>query len=414
MSDAPQSSFSPVAPPVEAVSPSPYLPTPVEQVPMPEPRDAHRATNPLLTMLGGALLSAALLGVGIAIGRGSAGSVMSSGGGDNFDVLNPAARVARDVGPAVMNVDTTFGKTAKSDFLPSPGQGDTPREGQKGKGTGFVFDSKNGYMLTNAHVAANAKELQVTTRDGKKINGKVLGFDRASDIAVVQLADRTLPQVKLADFSDPKTLPIGERTIAIGNPFGQENTVTEGILSATGRTLPVPPSEEGGGFALTDMLQTDTAINPGNSGGPLINLKGEVIGINTAIIPFGQGLGFSIPINKAKKVADEIIAHGKVFHPYLGVGVKSIDDSIKQEYGLPDKNGALVQNVAPGSPAEKAGIKEGDIIRSLDGKPVKSNEDMVHSVEGRKVGSVVKVEILRNSSVKQTLQMRVGDRPDEG
>jgi len=428
MPDAPQSSFNPSDAPVEVAAPTPVLPSfapqiapsnpltapaPVQNSPVIEPKNAHRATNPLLTLLGGALLSAALLGVGIAIGRGTKGGAGAVPGTDDFDVLNPAARVARDVGPAVMNVDTTFGKSPKSDFLPSPGQNPQSHEGQKGKGTGFVFDSKNGYMLTNAHVAADAKELQVTTRDGKKVKGKVLGFDRASDIAVVQLADKTLPQVKLADFKDPKTLPIGERTIAIGNPFGQENTVTEGILSATGRTLPVPPSEEGGGFALTDMLQTDTAINPGNSGGPLINLKGEVIGINTAIIPFGQGLGFSIPINKAKKIADEIIEHGKVFHPYIGVQVKAIDDALKQDYGLPDKNGALVQGVTPNSPADKAGIKLGDVIRSLDGKPVKSNKELVDSVAGRKVGSSVKVEILRNNAVKQTLNMKIGDKPDQ-
>ena len=366
-------------------------------------------------MLAGALLSAALLGIGISIGRSGGGknALTSASANDDFDVLNPAARVARDVGPAVMNVDTTFGKTPKSDFLPRPGQSPESHEGQKGKGTGFVFDSKNGFMLTNAHVAAGAKELQVTTRDGKKIKGKVLGYDRQSDIAVVQLADKTLPQVKLAPFKDPKTLAIGERTVAIGNPFGQENTVTEGILSATGRTLPVPPSEEnGGGFALTDMLQTDTAINPGNSGGPLINLKGEVIGINTAIIPYGQGIGFSIPINKAKRVADEIIAHGKVFHPFIGATVRTVSDALKQDMGLPDKNGVLVQGVEPGSPAEKAGIRQGDMIRSLEGKPIRSSKEWADSVAGRKVGSSVKVEIVRNNSVKQTLQMKVSDRPD--
>ena len=396
------------------LAPSPLVVqnAPLQHAPVGEPMNAHRATNPLLAMLSGALLSALLLGAGIAIGRsGGSNPLTAAAQSDDFDVLNPAARVAREVGPAVMNVDTTFGKSGKTNFLPSPGQEPELHEGQKGKGTGFVFDSKNGYMLTNAHVAAGAKELQVTTPDGKKIKGKVLGFDRQSDIAVVQLADKHLPQVKLATFKDPKTLAIGERTVAIGNPFGQENTVTEGILSATGRTLPVPASEEGGKFALTDMLQTDTAINPGNSGGPLINLKGEVIGINTAIIPFGQGLGFSIPINKAKGVADQIIEHGKVFHPYL-VGMHDIDESIRQDYGLPDKNGVLVQIVAPDSPAAKAGIKPGDVIRSLDGQIVKSKKAFEDSMAGRKIGSTVKVEILRNNSVKKTLDLQVADRPD--
>jgi serine protease Do len=394
------------------VAPSP-APIPVQSVPVAEPVNAHRATNPLLSMLAGALLSAGLLGAGIAIGRsgGGASGAVTSGSGD-YSGPNPVAQVAREVGPAVMNVDTTFGKTGKANFLPRPGQAENIPE-RKGKGTGFVFDTKNGYMLTNAHVAAGAKELQVTTREGRKITGKVLGYDRESDIAVVQLADKTLPQVKLATFKDPKKLEIGDWTVAIGNPFGQENTVTVGVLSATGRKLPVPPGEEGPGFELTDMLQTDTAINPGNSGGPLINLKGEVIGINTAIIPYGQGLGFSIPINKAKRVADQIIAHGKVFHPYIGVSVKSINDALKQDYGLPDKNGALVQTVAPDSPASKAGLRPGDVVRSLDGKPVKSNKEFVDGLAGRKVGDTVKIEILRNGSIKQTLNMKVGDKPEQ-
>ncbi len=406
---APEPSFAPhmVPAPMTAPAPSRYIAE--------EPANAGKATNSLLAMLGGALLSAALLGTGIVLGRGSAGGGMPTGGG-SFEGANPVAQVAREVGPAVMNVDTTFGKTGKSAYLPRPGQQENQQE-RKGKGTGFVFDTKNGYMLTNAHVAAGAKELQVTTRDGKKITGKVLGFDRRSDIAVVQLADRTLPQVKLATFTDPKKLDVGEWTVAIGNPFGQENTVTCGVLSATGRTLPVPANEgsnDGGSFDLTDMLQTDTAINPGNSGGPLINLKGEVIGINTAIIPIGQGLGFSIPINKAKKVADEIIAHGRVFHPYLGVNVQTIDDAIKQDYGLPDKVGALVKGVTPGSPAEKAGIKPGDVLRSIGGKSIHSDKEVVANVEGRKPGAEVQVEILRNNSVKQTLKLKIGDRPDTG
>ena len=413
----PEPSF---APHLSSASPSvPVYSTP--PAPTPTPVSAGRAINPLLAMLGGALLSAVLLGVGIAIGRSSTGAsggvipVSSGGGGGNYS-SNPVAKVAHDVGPAVMNVDTTFGKSGKSAFLPKPGQEDNTEE-RKGKGTGFVFDSAKGYMLTNAHVAAGAKQLQVTTRDGRKITGKVLGYDRRSDIAVVQLADKHLPAAKLATFTDPKNLEVGDWTVAIGNPFGQENTVTVGVLSAIGRTLPVPAKEganDGGAFDLTDMLQTDTAINPGNSGGPLINLKGEVIGINTAIIPYGQGLGFSIPINKAKKVADEIIAHGKVFHPYMGVSVKSIDDALKQDFGLPDKNGALVQGVGDGSPAEKAGIKQGDVIRSIGGKPVKSNKDVVDNVSKHKVGDTVKVEILRNNSVKQTVNVKIADQPDPG
>ncbi len=385
-----------------------------------EPANTHRATNPLLAMLGGALLSAALLGTGIVIGRSGAGRTslpIGASTGANGLSANPVAQVARDVGPAVMNVDTTFGKSGKKAFLPRPGEDEGSEEERKGKGTGFVFDSKQGFMLTNAHVVAGAKELQVTTQTGKKVRGKVLGYDRRTDIAVVQLVDRTLPQVKLATFDDPKKLEVGEGTVAIGNPFGQENTVTVGVLSAVGRTLPVPArngANDGGAFDLTDMLQTDTAINPGNSGGPLINFKGEVIGINTAIIPYGQGLGFSIPINKAKKVADEIIKNGRVSRPYLGVNVLPVDDALKQDYGLPDKTGAFVQGVAPDSPADKAGIKQGDVIRSIGGKAVKTDKDVPKTMAARKAGETLKVEILRNNSIKQTLTVKIENQPDAG
>ena len=409
-------SFAPHLTPQPQPSPTPAFASSVVS----EPANAHRATNPLLAMLTGALLSAGLLGTGILLGRSGAGGALISPGpstGGNYTGTNPAAQVAREVGPAVMNVDTTFGKSGKSAFLPRPGQSPDDAEERKGKGTGFVFDSKNGYMLTNAHVAAGAKQLQVTTRDGKKITGKVLGYDRRTDIAVVQLADRTLPQVKLATFTDPKKLEVGDWTVAIGNPFGQENTVTVGVLSAVGRTLPVPAkngANDGGAFDLTDMLQTDTAINPGNSGGPLINLKGEVIGINTAIIPYGQGIGFSIPINKAKKMADEIIKNGKVSRPYMGVNVLPVDDALKQDYGLPDKAGGFVSGVVPDSPADKAGIKQGDVIRSIGGKPVKTDKDVPKIMATRKAGESVKVEILRNNSNKQTVVVKIEDQPDVG
>ncbi len=336
--------------------------------------------------------------------------VSGASSGVNSQSGNAIVRAVAMVGPAVMNVDTTFGKPEVSDFLPSPGQGESaPREG---KGTGFVIDSKNGYMLTNAHVVAGAQKIQVTTRDGDQYTGIVTGFDRRTDIAVVQLSNRKLPQAKLATFKNAKELPIGDWAIAIGNPFAQENTVTVGVLSAVGRTLPVPANRRGEAFSLTDMMQTDAAINPGNSGGPLCNLNGEVIGINTAIIPFGQGLGFTIPINKAKSVADQIIKNGKVLHPYLGAAVVPITDALKTDYGLPDKKGALAYSIEPNSPAAKSGMQPGDVIRSLDGEPVKTNTDFVKNVGNKKVGDVLKIEVLRNNAVKKILTLKVGDRPD--
>jgi serine protease Do len=355
-----------------------------------------------------------LLGGGIRLGRSS----VSAGGNDgmsgslltgvNENSGSAITNAVKKISPAVMNVDTTFGEGGDENFLPTPGQ-ERPRAG---KGTGFIIDSKRGLMLTNAHVVAGAKRIQVTTNDGERITGRVLGFDRRTDVAVVVVSNRKLPQTRLAPFTDAKSLDIGQWTIAIGNPYGQENTVTVGVLSAVGRTLPVPASEGGQAFSLTDMMQTDTAINPGNSGGPLCNLKGEVIGINTAIIPFGQGLGFTIPIYKAKAVADQIISKGKVAHPFIGVIVKPVTDAIKTDYGLPDKDGALVQGVEPNSPAAKSGLQAGDVIRKIDGKIMKSNETVVTEIGKKKVDDEIKIEILRNNAVKKTLTLKVGDRPD--
>ncbi len=380
----------------------------------PEPAGSSRATSLVVAMLTGAVLCCVMLGGGILLGRASVGSSGGDGmGGGVFAGVNDNSGTAitnavKRIGPAVMNVDTTFGAGGDENFLPNPGE-EGPRAG---KGTGFIIDSKRGLMLTNAHVVAGAQRIQVTTNAGDHIAGRVIGFDRRTDIAVVEVSNKKLPETKLAKFTDAKKLDIGQWTIAIGNPYGQENTVTVGVLSAVGRTLPVPANERGEAFSLTDMMQTDTAINPGNSGGPLCNLRGEVIGINTAIIPFGQGLGFTIPIYKAKAVADQIIAKGKVDHPFIGVMVKPVTDAIKTDYGLPDKSGALVQGVEPNSPAAKSGLQPGDVIRKIDGSTMKSNETVVSEIGKKKVGDVVKIEVLRNNAVKKTITLKVGDRPN--
>ena len=210
-------------------------------------------------------------------------------GGDNGAIV----RAVKIVGPAVMNVDTKFGATGNKNFLPSPGS-----EGPiQGKGTGFVIDSKRGLMLTNAHVVADAQNIQVTTRDGDKYTGRLLGSDRKSDIAVVQLSSKSLPQAKLAEMKNARDLSIGDWVIAIGNPFGQANTVTVGVISAVGRTIS-GPGHDGKMVNLKDLIQTDAAINPGNSGGPLCNLRGEVIGINTAILPGATDLAFRFQSTK--------------------------------------------------------------------------------------------------------------------
>jgi serine protease Do len=392
------------------VAPPPLVTPPVETVRVETVRVA--SLNPLAAMLGGGVLACICVALGAWLG--SRNSTSSSGDPMSYSGVssrsgNAIVSAVRSVGPSVMNVDTEFGRAGSAEFLPSPSEGSQP---QRGKGTGVVIDTKQGLMLTNAHVVAGAKKIQVTTREGKQYSGQLLGSDRLSDIAVVKLSNRTLPQARLAPIKDPdKDLAIGEWAIAIGNPFAQANTVTVGVVSAVGRTIPVPGGRDGQGFQLTDMIQTDAAINPGNSGGPLCNIKGEVIGINTAIIPFGAGLGFTIPINKAMNVAEQIIQQGKVQHPYLGIEMLPISDGVQKDFGLPDKKGTFVKSVTSGSPAAKGGLRPGDVLRGINGKPIEDSDEVQKLVAGKKVGEVLTLEILRNNKVQKTLKITVGDRP---
>jgi serine protease Do len=411
---------APVVPSVAAAQSTPSVPvTPTPVAPAPQRTETiHTETvrvasmNPLAAMLGGGVLACACVALGAFLGARNA----STGDSVTYSGVSPQSgnaivNAVRTVGPSVMNVDTEFSRPrGTGEFLPNPAESTQP---QRGKGTGVVIDSKQGLMLTNAHVVAGAQSIRVTTRDGKQYSGRLLGSDRQSDIAVVRLSNRTLPQARLAPIkSAQKDLAIGEWAIAIGNPFAQANTVTVGVVSAVGRTIPVPGGRDGRGFQLTDMIQTDAAINPGNSGGPLCNIKGEVIGINTAIIPFGTGLGFTIPINKAMSVADQLIKTGDVKHPYVGISMLPISDDIQKEFGLPDKKGTLVNGVEPGSPAAKGGLRQGDVIRSLNGKPVESSKEVQDLVGTKKVGESLTLEVLRNNTVKKTIKVVIGDRPE--
>jgi serine protease Do len=367
--------------------------------------------SPIVAMLLGGVLACALVLMGYLMGSKNGGaSLMGNSSGSGA-----IERAVQLVGPAVMNVDTELAKSGNAEFLPNPGESEAPRQG---KGTGVVIDTARGLMLTNAHVVSDpdsgksAKKITVTTRDGKKYSGTVLGKDRQSDIAVVKLDAKNLPQAKLAVFKDAKELAIGQWLVAIGNPYGQANTVTVGVLSAVGREIPVPSGRGGAPFKLTGLLQTDTAINPGNSGGPICNLNGEVVGINTAIIPWATGIGFCIPINKAKDVADQLIKTGKISRPYIGVFMKPIDAALQTDFGMPDKNGAFVQSVAPGSPAAKAGLKLADVIRKIDGKPMKDDKAVKDYLATKKVGEVVKLEYLRNNSVQKSANLKLAEQPD--
>jgi Do/DeqQ family serine protease len=286
-----------------------------------------------------------------------------------------------------------------------------PRErAEQGTGSGFII-SADGRIMTNAHVVAGADTVTVVLKDNRKFKGKVLGADPVTDVAVIQIQANNLPTVSVGN-SD--TLKPGEWAIAIGNPLGLDNTVTQGIISATGRSsgqVGVPDKR-------VDFIQTDAAINPGNSGGPLLNARGQVIGMNTAIIRGAQGLGFAIPIARAQQIANQIIATGKVEHAYLGIRMMNVSPELQQKVnGDPESGmqlkvdrGVLIHGVMPNSPAAQAGLQAGDVIGKVNGQVVADSKAVQKIVEATRVGSTIQMEINRNGKV-MTVPTRVGAFP---
>jgi len=273
----------------------------------------------------------------------------------------------------------------------------------RGMGSGVIID-KNGLILTNNHIVEQSESIEATLFDGRKYKGKLIGTDRTSDIAVVKIDGDNLPPVTLGDSSGVKT---GQLAIAIGNPFGfflQGPTVTVGVISALNRTI---RSEEG---VYENLMQTDAHINPGNSGGPLVNIKGEVIGINSANIPFAQGIGFSIPITGAKRIADELIAHGKIVRPWLGILGVGVNAQIAQYYNLPADKGILVTRVFENSPAFRAGIVPGDMIVEADHKDINDMNQLTHELRSRKVGDGFSVTVQRGPQ-KGDIDMQLAESP---
>jgi serine protease Do len=279
---------------------------------------------------------------------------------------------------------------------------------QKGTGSGFIVSS-DGIILTNSHVVDGADKVTVALKDGRNFKGKVMGTDPITDMAVVKIEATNLPAVT---FGDSENLQIGESAIAIGNPLGLDNTVTTGIVSATGRSS----SQIGVGDKRIDFIQTDAAINPGNSGGPLLNARGEVIGINTAIIQNAQGLGFAIPINTAKDIAEQLIANGKVDHPFLGISMASLTPELVQElktkgdFAIDANSGVVIIEVMPNSPAAQAGLRSGDVIYAIADENIKSPDEVQRAVEKVKVGDDLPLKLNRNGK-DFDLNVQVGILP---
>lgn len=272
---------------------------------------------------------------------------------------------------------------------------------QRGVGSGFVM-SREGYILTNNHVVEDADQIKVKLASGKEYDGKVVGRDPKTDLALVKVEGSSdLHPLKLGNSDD---LEVGSWVVAIGSPFGLEQTVTAGIVSAKGRVIGSGPYD--------NFIQTDASINPGNSGGPLINMKGEVIGINTAIIASGQGIGFAIPINMAKEIAPQLQEKGHVTRGWLGVSIQEVTPALAKSFDLKEKKGALVAQVVSGSPAEKAGIEQGDVIVEFDGKEVTDSKDLPRLVASTPVGKSVSIKLWRNGKVLDR-QVKVGEMQEK-
>jgi serine protease Do len=313
------------------------------------------------------------------------------------DLENVFVDLADRVKPAVVNISPATHSTAKPGESPHGGR---PPEGS-GSGSGVIIDKK-GYIVTNNHVVGEAAEVEVRLSDKSHFTGKVVGKDPDTDVAVVKIeANHDLPYVALGDSS---TVKVGQWVIAVGNPFGLDRTVTVGVVSALGR-------ENVNLSRYEDFIQTDASINPGNSGGPLFNIYGDVIGINTAIINFAQGIGFAIPSNMVQNVMDQLISKGRVVRGWLGVGIQPVTADLASKFNVKEEEGVLVNEVFEGDPASKGGMQPGDIIVKLDGKVVDTPQTLSRFIAQLQPGKDTTFEIIRDGKPKN-LTIRLGERKE--
>ena len=323
------------------------------------------------------------------------------------------AAVADAIKPAVININTVSrgaGAQGRTPFEEFFGEeffrrffGEAPeRIPQRSLGSGVIVDP-TGIALTNAHVVERATDIEVITLDGNKHRAKVVGLDKKTDLAVLKLDDGR-STFRYARLGDSDRVQVGDWVIAVGSPFGLQATVTAGIISAKARQIGQGPFD--------DFLQTDAAINPGNSGGPLVNMQGEIIGINTAIVAGGSGIGFAIPSNMARKIYTELVAKGKVARGWLGVSIQPLTPELARSFGAKDTKGILLSDVVPDSPAAKAGLRPGDILLEFEGKKMDVPGDLQRAVGFFAPGQEAKVKIWRDQA-EHSVTVRVGETPDE-
>ena len=302
----------------------------------------------------------------------------------------------RFFGRGPFNKDDPF-----SDFFNRPyGNNDSRNFIQRSLGSGFIID-KEGYIVTNNHVIEGADKITVVLENGKEFKAKIVGHDPYTDIALIKIV--TDVEITSMPLGDSDLLNVGQWVIAVGNPFGLSHTVTAGIVSAKGRIIGSGPYD--------DFIQTDASINPGNSGGPLLNMSGEVVGINTMIIAGGQGIGFAIPVNLAKGVIRQLKEKGDVTRGWLGVTIQDLKDEIAEYYGIKGEKGALILAVVPGDPADEAGIRSNDIIIGVNGKKVSSGRDLTTMIAGIGVGEIANIKVIRNGK-KKIFKVKIARRPD--
>jgi len=339
---------------------------------------------------------------------------------DVYSVPGNFSQLAETAGPAVVNIRTV--KTIKgggpvfrqfqrgphgrenpfNDFFEKFFGENVPREfKQPSLGSGFIID-KEGFVVTNNHVIENADQIKVKLDDDTEFEAEVVGRDPNTDLALLKIeSKKDLPVLTMGDSDE---LKIGQWVVAIGSPFGLERTVTAGIVSAKGRVIGSGPYD--------DFIQTDASINPGNSGGPLLNMKGEVVGINTAIIASGTGIGFAIPVNLAEGIIAQLKSEGEVTRGWLGVAIQDLSKEMAEYYGLKDRKGVLVADVFEGDPADKAGIQAKDIILEVNDEMIETSRQLTAMIAGLKVGDTAKVEVLR-SGKKKTFSVKLAKRSDE-
>jgi Do/DeqQ family serine protease len=311
------------------------------------------------------------------------------------------APMIKKVSPAVVNIATrgTIRERGPSNplledpffqrFFDVPPETAPQERSFQSAGSGVIFDAKRGYIVTNAHVVENASEITVTLQDGRDVKAEVVGSDEPSDVAVLKVKADGLSQIPLGDSAKAE---VGDFVVAIGNPFGLQHTVTSGIISGLSRTGINPDSYE-------NFIQTDASINPGNSGGALVNLRGELIGINTAILSRtggNIGIGFAIPVNMAHRVMDQLVRYGSVERGQLGVSMYAVTPEMAHSLGLTGSTGALVSQVLPGSAAERAGVRTGDVVTSVNSQPVKSNTDLRNAIGLMRIGQPVEIGLMRD------------------